>query len=202
MVTTNDEQFHTDYAQNNPTQMQWLTTPTMVDPVVRRQLMLCWRDVSNAGGAVGFPFPPVSEEQVLVSLDAMIESLDEPANRLLLAIINGELAGWLFQVGNTNELTAHGARVLRVQTAISFRKRGVGRALMAEVERAATEDLTLEQLHLELRSGMGLEGFYESCGWQEIGRWPKALRFPDGDQDEVLMALPLRQTSETAASAR
>lgn len=191
-MTTNDQQFLTDDAQNNLTQMQWLTEPTMVDPGVRKQLMQCCRDVSNAGGAVGFPFPPVSEEQVLASLDAMVESLNEPANRLLLATINGELAGWLFLAGNANELTAHWARVLRVQTALNFRERGVGRALMEEVARAATEDLTLEQLHLELRSGMGLEAFYESYGWQEIGRWPKALRFPDGDQDEVLMALYLR----------
>ncbi|WP_230854346.1 GNAT family N-acetyltransferase [Arthrobacter terrae] len=138
----------------------------------------------------------------MASLDDMVQSLDEPGNWLLLASINGELAGWLFLAGIANELTAHWARVLRVQTALSFRKCGVGRALMDEVERAATEDLTLDQLHLELRSGMGLEGFYKSCGWQEIGRWPKALRFPDGDHDEVLMALPLRQTSGPVVSAR
>lgn len=202
MVTTSDEQFLADYVQNNPIQMQWLTAPAMVDPVVRRQLLQCWKEVSNAGGAAGFPFPPVSNEQVLASLDAMVDSLEEQANQILLATINGELAGWLFLAGNTNKLTAHWARVLRVQTALSYRKRGVGRALMDEVARAATEDLTLEQLHLELRPGMGLEAFYESCGWQEIGRWPKALRFPDGDQDEVLMALSLRQTSETVVSAR
>lgn len=202
MVTTNDEQVLEDNTENNSSQMRWLTAPAMVDPVVRRQLLQCWQEVANAGGAVGFPFPPVSDEQVLASLDAMVESLDEPANRLLLATINGELAGWLFLAGNANKLTAHWARVLRVQTALDFRKRGVGRALMEEVARAATEDLTLEQLHLELRSGLGLENFYESCGWQEIGRWPKALRFPDGDQDEVLMALRLRQTSEMVVSDR
>lgn len=192
VVTTNDGHVREDYTENNSAQMQWLTAPAMVDPAVCRQLLQCWQEVSNAGGAVGFPFPPVSEEQVLVALDAMIQSLDEPANRLLLATINGKLAGWLFLAGNANELTAHWARVLRVQTALNFRNRGVGRALMDEVARAATEDLALEQLHLELRSGMGLENFYNSCGWQEIGRWPKALRFPDSDQDEVLMALPLR----------
>lgn len=185
-----------------PLQMRWLTTPAMVNPAMRKQLLGCWRDVSNAGGAVGFPFPPVSDEQVLASLDAMVQSLDEPANRLLLATINGALAGWLFLAGNSNELTAHWARVLRVQTALGFRTRGVGRALMAEVARAAAEDLTLEQLHLELRSGMGLEYFYKSCGWQEIGRWSGSLRLPGGDKDEVLMSLPLRQKSETAANAR
>lgn len=89
-------------------QMNWLTTPAMVEPRVRNQLLECWRDVSNAGGAVGFPFPPVSDDQVLSSIDAMVGS--------------------------------------------------------QEVARAATEDLALEQLHLELRAGMGFETFYQSCG--------------------------------------
>lgn len=182
--------------------MRWLTTPATIDPIVQQQLLECWRDVSNAGGAVGFPFPPVTDEQVRSSLECMVRSLDEPANRLLLATVNDQLAGWLFLAGNSNELTAHWARVLRVQTALGFRKRGVGRALMTEVARSAAEDLSLDQLHLELRSGMGLEGFYKSCGWQEIGRWPAALRWPGGDRDEVLMVLPLHNAPEMSGSAR
>ena len=62
-----------------------------------------------------------------------------------------------------------------MQTALEFRGAGVGRALMHEVERAARDDLRLNHLHLELRGGMGLERFYESCGWWEIGSWPEAL---------------------------
>jgi hypothetical protein len=59
---------------------------------------------------------------------------------------------------------------------------------MAEVERSARDDLHLKHLHLEVRGGMGLEGFYESCGWREIGRWPKALCVGGEDLlDEVLM---------------
>lgn len=176
-------------------QMSWLTTPAMVGPLVRNQLLDCWRDVANAGGAVGFPFPPVSNEHVFPAIDAMVRSLDQGANRILIATSNGELAGWLLLAGNSNELTAHWARVLRVQTALEFRNCGVGRALMEDVARAATEDLALEQLHLELRAGMGLEGFYESCGWRESGRWPNALRLPGGDRDEVLMALVLNHSA-------
>lgn len=73
---------------------------------------------------------------------------------------------------------------------------------MEEVTRAATEDLALEQLHLELRTVLGLEGYYESCGWQEIGRWPESLRLPGGDRDEALMALPLHRNSEEPADVR
>lgn len=168
----------------------------MVGPNLRNQLLECWREVANAGGAVGFPFPPVSDEQISSSIDAMLRSLDQQVNRILVATVNGKLAGWLLLAGNSNELTAHWARVLRVQTALEFRNCGIGRALMEEVARTAKEDLALEQLHLELRGGMGLESFYEACGWREIGRWPKALRLPGGDRDEVLMALGLQRSSE------
>lgn len=178
-------------------QMAWLTTPAMVGPLVRNQPVGCWRDVSNAGGAVGFPFPPVSDDQVIVAVDAMVRSLGEDTNRVLIATSGGELAGWLLVAGNSNELTAHWARVLRVQTALEFRNCGVGRALMEEVARAATEDFALEQLRLELRAGMGLEGFYESCGWRESGRWPNALRLPSGDRDEVLMVLGLNRSADS-----
>lgn len=180
---------------NEVLQMSWLTTPAMVGPRVRNQLLECWGDVSNAGGAVGFPFPPVSAEHVLPAIDAMVRSLDQDVNRILIATMNGELAGWLLLAGNSNELTAHWARVLRVQTALDFRNCGIGSALMEEVARTATEDLALEQLRLEVRAGMGLEGFYESCGWREIGRWPEALRLPGGDRDEVLMALALKRNA-------
>lgn len=183
-------------------QMSWRTAPAMVGPRVRNQLLECWRDVSNAGGAVGFPFPPVSDEEVLSAVDAMVRSLDPEVNGILIATVEDKLAGWLLLAGNSSELTAHWARVLRVQTALEFRNCGVGRALMAEVARAATEDLSLEQLRLELRAGMGLEGFYQSCGWREVGRWPEALRLPGGDRDEVLMTLTLRSSSEEPDGVR
>src|SRR5674476_1529011 len=102
------------------------------------------------------------------------------------------LGGWLVLAGNANILTAHWARVLRVQTAPEHRGTGVGHTLMAEVARAGRDEYRLAALHLELRGGMGLERFYEQCGWREIGRWPLALRLGEGDyRDEVLMRLPL-----------
>ena len=60
---------------------------------------------------------------------------------------------------------------------------------MNEVRRIARDELGLEQLRLAARGGEGHEGFYSRLGWTEIGRWPGALRFPGGDQDEVLMIL-------------
>jgi hypothetical protein len=50
--------------------------------------------------------------------------------------------------------------------------------------------MNLEQLHLAVRGGMGLEDFYEALGWQVTGRWPRKLRLAPGDtRDEILMIL-------------
>ncbi len=36
--------------------LHWVADPAQVGEGVQEQLLTCWRDVSNAGGAVGFPF--------------------------------------------------------------------------------------------------------------------------------------------------
>lgn len=173
-------------------QLQWLTAATSVGTSMRDELVSCWRDVSNEGGAVGFPVLPVTDKQVGAAVDALVESLDPAVNRLLVATVDHVLAGWLVLAGNSNVVTAHWARVVRVQTTPEHRGTRVGRALMAEVERAGRDEYRLAALHLELRGGTGLEPFYEGCGWREIGRWPMALRLGEGDyRDEVLMHLPL-----------
>jgi len=148
--------------------------------------------VTNAGGAVGFPFPPVDDGHVRPVLEAMVGALAPAGDRLLLATLDGQLAGWLLLKLNAGALTRHWARVVRVQTALEHRSRGVGRALMDEVARSARDDLGLHQLHLELRAGLGLEDFYGRLGWEQVGRWPGALQLSEEDRrDEVLMLLPL-----------
>lgn len=170
-----------------------MTAAAQVTPTIRSALVDCWRDVSNAGGAVGFPFLPVDHDEVRRAVDFMVESLNPDLNRLLVATVDGELAGWLLLAGNHSKLTQHWAKVLRVQTALDHRGRGIGHALMDEVARAARDDFGLEQLHLELRGGLGLEEFYRRCGWHIIGRWPAALRLgPGDDRDEILMMRSLR----------
>jgi GNAT superfamily N-acetyltransferase len=167
--------------------LRWFTAPGQLDPQLVDGLTGCWTRVSNAGGAVGFPFLPVDESEVRRAVITMVDSLDDQ-RRLLVASIGGILAGWLLLEQNTSPLTRHWARVMRVQTDLPYRGRRVGRALMTEVERAARDDLALEQLHIELRGGLGLEVFYGRLGWDIVGRWPAGLRLSDGDdRDEILM---------------
>ncbi|MFE4337076.1 hypothetical protein ACFRQM_49515 [Streptomyces sp. NPDC056831] len=44
----------------------------------RKALITCWIDVSNVGGAAGFPFPPIDERDVAPALETILESLAPP----------------------------------------------------------------------------------------------------------------------------
>ncbi|MEU9199044.1 GNAT family N-acetyltransferase [Streptomyces sp. NPDC048332] len=169
---------------------QQLVSPDDVTPRIRRALTECWVEVTNAGGAAGFPFPPVDADTVASALDRIIELLSPDTSRLLVATVDGELAGWLNVRRDPFRLIAHWGTLHHVQTRTAVRGRGVGRALMEEVRRAAKEEMGLEQLRLAVRSEVGLEDFYGRLGWKEVGRWPGALRLAAGeDRDEILMIL-------------
>lgn len=166
--------------------------PREMTPTRQRELVDCWAAVSNAGGAVGFPFLPVSHNEVATVADALIAGLDPQNSRLLLASADGELAGWLNVRRDPHPLVAHWGTLHHVQTHLAFRGTGTGAALMHRARDVAREDMGLEQLRLAARAGVGLEDFYSRLGWKEIGRWPGALRLaPGDDRDEILMALTL-----------
>ena len=173
---------------------RWIASRSEVDAALATQLVECWTEVSNAGGAVGFPFPPVKASEVVPAVEAMLDSLSPTANLLLVATEADRLVGWLLLERNASPLTAHWGRVLRVQSRLGSRRTGIGTTLMEEVARAARNEFGLEQLHIEVRSGQGLEAFYGRRGWLEVGRWPSALRLaPGDDRDEVLMLLSLNR---------
>ena len=154
-----------------------------------RELVNHWMIVANNGGAVGFAFPPVGVDDVKPVADRLIADLDPGYNQILLARVDGVLAGWLNLSRHRDRVVPHWGVVKRVQTHPDFRGRGIGVALMHRVRDVARDELGLEQLRLEARGGEGLEGFYGRLGWREVGRWPDALRFEHGDRDEVLMLL-------------
>ncbi|PKW16955.1 GNAT family N-acetyltransferase [Saccharopolyspora spinosa] len=167
-----------------------LTDPGAITPTLRRQLIDCWIEVANNGGAVGFPFPPVDSHQVAPVADALIDSLNPHQNRLLLALLDGAVAGWVALNRDLNPLIEHWGIVRHLQTHPAHRDHGLGSAMMQRLRQIAREEMSLEQLHLAARGGIGLEDFYRRLGWREVGRWPNALRLAiDDTRDEVLMIL-------------
>lgn len=165
--------------------------PDGLSRTLREELAACWMDTTNAGGAVGFPFPPVGLEDVRPAVDELAEAVAAGRSILLVARRDDRLVGWVSLDLNEFPLVAHWATVRRLQSHPSERGRGVGTSLMEELVRVARAD-GLERLRLAVRGGMGLEDFYQRLGWDVVGTWPRALRFGEGDdRDEVLMALEL-----------
>ncbi|WP_438290880.1 N-acetyltransferase family protein [Streptomyces sp. HUAS TT7] len=167
-----------------------LTHPHEISAATRQSLIDCWIEVSDAGGAAGFPFSPVDPHEVTAAADLIIEGLDPQRSRLVIATVDGALAGWLNIRRDPHPVVAHWGTVHHVQTRLAARGQGIGAALMNRAREAAREEMGLEQLHLAARGGAGLEDFYSRLGWKEIGRRPGALRLsPGDDRDEILMLL-------------
>lgn len=167
-----------------------LTSPGQVSAGVRGELIDCWVTVSNAGGAAGFPFPPVDTTHVAPVADELIADLSPQHSRILIARADGALAGWVHLQRSPSRVVAHWGTISHLQTLPSSRRRGIGRALMTHARQVARSQMGLEQLHLAVRGGTGLEHFYARLGWTVTGRWPGALRLaPGDDRDEILMIL-------------
>jgi GNAT superfamily N-acetyltransferase len=155
-----------------------------VDEALRRELLTCWTDVTNAGGAVGF-VPPVTEDDVVPLLDNLLDGVRSGRDVLALLTVDGRTAGFASVVGSLSPLRLHWGTVLRVQVHPSHQGQGLGRVLMTGVHDIARAR-GLEFLHLTVRGGTGIEAFYEGLGYQQFGRMPGAIRVaPGDDRDEI-----------------
>ena len=175
---------------SNTMDFEQIITPHQLNHEQTIELIDCWIAVTNAGGAAGFPFPPVDAGHVLPVAERLISTLDPQRSRLLLTRVDGVLAGWLHLRRDLHPLVAHWGTLNHVQSHPRFQGHGIGTALVTQAHQIARDEMGLEQLRLTARAGLGLEGFYGRLGWKEIGRWPAALRFgPNDDRDEILMIL-------------
>lgn len=167
-----------------------VTAVTVVDDVLRAQLLTCWTDVSNAGGAVGF-VPPVTEDDVSPVLDKLLEGVHSGRDVLAVLGVDGQVAGFAAVVGSSSPLRRHWAMVLRVQVHPSRQGEGLGRVLMHGVHDVARAR-GWEFLSLSARGGTGVDGFYRGLGYTEYGRLPGAIRVgPGDDRDEILLTVRL-----------
>jgi GNAT superfamily N-acetyltransferase len=167
-----------------------VTAVSRVGDGLRRELLRCWTDVSNAGGAVGF-VPPVTEDDVSPVLGKLLEGVHSGRDVLAVLSVDREVAGFAAIVGSSSPLRRHWAMVLRVQVHPSRQGSGLGRVLMDGVHDIARAR-GWEFLSLSARGGTGVDGFYRGLGYTEYGRLPGAIRVgPDDDRDEILLTIRL-----------
>lgn len=185
-----------------------MTLEFSVDPALTAQLRAdildCWTAVSQAGGAVGF-VPPVTREAIAPTADLAFAGVDGGRDRLVVGRepgagphAPGRLAALAFIVDGGHGLCRHWRTVKRVMVHPDFQGAGHGAALMSAVEQAARA-MGLEMLHLDCRSGTGLDEFYKRSGYEEWGRFPRALRVGEDDyRDLVNLYLPLHTPADSA----
>lgn len=168
------------------------TFDPVVTPELRDGVLDLWTDVTNAGGAVGF-VPPVTREDIRPGLVRQLVSMTEERSRLLVGHDeDGRVAATAFLTFNTHHLMTHWLWLYTVMVHPRHQGKGYGRDLMDAAARAARTLDGIEAIRLTCRGGLGLERFYASCGYKEVGRVPDAIRVtPGDDRDDVIMLLLL-----------
>ncbi|MET8812813.1 GNAT family N-acetyltransferase [Streptomyces sp. NPDC004549] len=169
------------------------TLDPAITPDLRDGLLDLWAEVTNAGGAVGF-VAPVTREEIRPELIRTLARLAEGHSRLLVGHDeDGRVAATAFLTFNTHRLMTHWLWLYTVMVHPKHQGRGYGRDLLASAADAARGFEGMEAIRLGCRGGHGLEHFYASCGYQEVGRVPGAIRVAPGDhRDDITMLLPLR----------
>ncbi|WP_030894446.1 MULTISPECIES: GNAT family N-acetyltransferase [unclassified Streptomyces] len=168
------------------------TLDPAVTPELRDGLLDLWADVSIADGAVGF-VPPVTREDIRPALLQHFAAMSEEKARLLVGHDEeGRVAATAFLTLNTHRLMTHWIWLYTVMVHPRHQGKGYGRDLLAAAADAARGLEGIEAIRLTCRGGVGLERFYESCGYKEVGRIPGAIRVaPGDDREDVIMLLPL-----------
>jgi GNAT superfamily N-acetyltransferase len=168
------------------------TLDPAVTPELRDGILDLWTDVSNAGGAVGF-VPPVTREDIRPELLRHFAMMAEGRVRLLVGRDGeGRVAATAFLTFNAHHLMTHWLWLNTVMVHPRHQGKGYGRDLLAAAADAARGVEGIESIRLSCRGGIGLERFYASCGYKEVGRIPGAIRVaPGDDRDDVIMLLTL-----------
>ncbi|MEU6480733.1 GNAT family N-acetyltransferase [Streptomyces sp. NPDC047017] len=168
------------------------TLDPSVDRALRDGILDLWADVTDAGGAVGFVAPAVREE-IRAEVVRHFVAMAEGRSRLLVGHDeDGRVAATAFLTRNTHRLMTHWLWLYTVMVHPRHQGAGYGRDLLAAAADAARSLDGVEAIRLSCRGGLGLERFYASCGYKEVGRVPGAIRVAPGDErDDVIMLLPL-----------
>ncbi|WP_328873096.1 GNAT family N-acetyltransferase [Streptomyces sp. NBC_00287] len=168
------------------------TLDPAIDPTLRDGVLDLWTDVTNTGGSVGF-VPPVTPEVIRPELVRHFVGMAEGRTRLLVGHDeDGQVAATAFFSFNTHRLMTHWVWLYTVMVHPRHQGKGYGRDLLAAAEREARRFDGIQAIRLTCRGGQGLERFYGSCGYKEVGRIPDAIRVaPDDHRDDIIMLLPL-----------
>jgi ribosomal protein S18 acetylase RimI-like enzyme len=137
--------------------------------------------VVHNGASIGF-LPPLSKKDA----DAYWSSCVNPEIIFLAAKIGGKIAGTVQLHLCTKPNGTHRAEVAKLMTHPDYRKKGIARQLMKEIEMLAKQEgRTL--LVLDTREGDPSNILYKSIGFIEAGRIPNFAQSENGTLDTTIL---------------
>ncbi len=146
-------------------------------PELGALLQACVHD----GASIGFILPfDVAASQAFWT-ENVLPAVTRGVRLLLVAEVEGKLAGAVQLDWDTQPNQAHRAEVRKLLVAPALRRRGIARWLMQAVE-AQARALPRSLLTLDTRSGDHAEALYLSLGYVAAGSIPAYALAPAGDR--------------------
>ncbi len=171
------------------TELRFEVDPRL-DDELRARLVHHWVDVTNADGAVGF-VPPVTNSDVEPVAREMFRKVAAGDAHLVVARRGPDVVGFSLLVFRPGPLFRHWATIKHLQVHPRAEGTGVGTSLLDKVHEVA-RSLGLEQLHLTVRGGTGIETFYTRRGYEIVCRIEDLIRLgPGDDREEIALRLYL-----------
>ena len=140
-----------------------------------RELAELLRACVAAGASIGFIMPLSQAESEAFWTDKVLPAVACGTRLLLVANSGGRLAGSVQLDYDTPANQPHRAEIRKLIVHPDFRRRGIARALMGEIESEARR-LKRSLITLDTRTGDNAEPLYRSLGYQTTGIIPGYCR--------------------------
>jgi len=128
------------------------------------------RDTVDRGASIGF-LPPLLAGEAWEYWEKVIADVAAGSRMLLVAEVDGEIAGAVQLALEMRANGAHRGEVQKLMVHRRFRRQGIARLLMQAVE-ATAQDAGRSLLVLDTRQGDAAEGLYRKLGYCEVGVIP------------------------------
>jgi ribosomal protein S18 acetylase RimI-like enzyme len=136
------------------------------------------RDAVGDGASIGFVLP-FADGELAAYAESLAADIDEGSRVVLLAFGDDGLTGMVQLELPWKPNARHRAEVQKLLVRTTARRRGLGRLLMAEIERAALVDgRTLLVLDTATDAA---DALYRSLGYTEIGVIDRYAGLPNGE---------------------
>lgn len=146
--------------------------------VHRLRLAALLQDAVHHGASVGY-LAPLTTESALAYWDSVIAAMAAHQRILLVAEVDGEIAGTVQLALETRPNGHHRGEVSKMLVHTDYRRRGIATLLMQQIENEA-HAAARTLLVLDTQTGEPAEQIYLNLGYNLTGVVPNYARFPDG----------------------